>query len=176
MTQPKGDQFSPSSEIWQTVWLEKVPTNYIEDIKISTDLSYINITASSQSNNGNIEIEIIDPTDGNTIYNGVTTINKTLNTSIKSPKLWSPSTPILYKLQIKYGNDYIESYAGMRTITIKPSLKRPFIADAGIEESIGRMNGGGKIINGYPNTIQNATDCWLKCNQTQNCFIFRRKE
>ena len=110
--------------------------------------------------------------DGNTIYNGVTTMNKTLNTSIKSPKLWSPSTPNLYKIQIKYDNDYIESYAGMRTITIKQSLKRPLMTDTAIEQSIGRMNGGGKIINGYPITIKNVIDRWLKCNETQNCLAW----
>ena len=172
MTQPKGGQFTPSSGIWQTVWLEKVNKNHVENIKISTDLNYINITAIGRSNNGNVDIKIIDPLDKHIVYNGTTTINKTLNVSIKSPKLWSPSTPNLYTIQMNYDNDYIESYAGMRTISIKPTVKRPFMADTGVEQRVGRMNGGGKIINGYPISINNYNDCWYKCNQTDNCLAW----
>ena len=50
---PGGDTYTPSSGIWQTVWIETVPENYIEDLKISTDLNSATITTKT---NGGSEV------------------------------------------------------------------------------------------------------------------------
>ncbi len=35
---PQGIMYTPSSGIWQTVWMEVVPDSYIESLKITTDI------------------------------------------------------------------------------------------------------------------------------------------
>eukprot|EP01084_Bolivina_argentea_P056726 103765_1 len=176
---PILDMFTPTSGIWQTVWIEKVPKYYIENIKIITDLKNINISVNSNINVNNllnykININAIDPIT-NDIYTSIGYINQTINILIKNAKLWSPKSPMLYLLNVtlidnNIGNiiDNIISYTGMRTISMK-QIRRKFVNDTGIERSI-YING--MLINGYPIDINsnNPSSCWLLCNKTNNCM------
>ncbi len=103
-----GMWYTPVSGIWQTVWLESVPQNYIRAVKISTDcLSAL------------LEIEGRGPftveCDGK-IYRPKT---NRFRIRPEHPRLWTPETPNLYTAILRNDNDAVEIYFALRTIGSK---------------------------------------------------------
>lgn len=115
--EPSGIMYTPSSGIWQTVWLETVPANHIDGLTITPDVdqSVVNITVNSTANAA-VKVEV----EGKTV-NGQT--NSTITVPVNNAKLWSPDAPYLYNLKITLGNDVVNSYFGMRKIEIKKDAK-----------------------------------------------------
>lgn len=109
---PAGIMYTPSSGIWQTVWLETVPTEYITGVKITPDIdnSTVHVTVRSKADR-QVEIGI----DGKTISGNS---NTDISIPINNPKLWSPEDPYLYDMTVKMGKDEVKSYFGMRKISI----------------------------------------------------------
>ena len=107
-----GMWYTPVSGIWQTVWLESVPENYIKAIVIDADDREVTITAEGVTegaliiNEGDGQISL-PLCDGKATY------------IPKSPKLWSPESPHLYSFYIQSGEDKVESYFAMRKLEVK---------------------------------------------------------
>lgn len=101
-----GMWYTPVSGIWQTVWLEPVPEQYIHSLSIQTDLDRVHIQAAG-IDTGTLSL------DGETypIRNG------SVNISIKAPRHWSPEDPYLYHFEIRTNNDSIRSYFALRTLS-----------------------------------------------------------
>lgn len=60
-TQPRGTTYTPTTGIWQTVWLEPVSRAFIEDLTIVPDIDnhLIKLTVvSSQAQNGTVEVSV----------------------------------------------------------------------------------------------------------------------
>lgn len=119
---PKGIMYTPTSGIWQTVWLEAVPTTYIEKLVLTpnVDEGYLSITTRCvNSDSAEYTVEAIC---NDQIINGK--INQELRLNIPNAHLWSPNDPYLYNLSVrllKNGKtiDQVRSYFGMRKIEIK---------------------------------------------------------
>lgn len=109
--------YNPTSGIWQTVWLEKVPKAYISGLTISPDIDkgVVNVIVNSTVN-GAVQLT----TSGKTIKG---TSNTLITVPVKKAKLWSPGHPYLYDLQAKLGRDEVKSYFGMRKISIAKDEK-----------------------------------------------------
>lgn len=106
--------YTPVSGIWQTVWLELVPENYIRNLKIDTDLAGKITIAPDLVGSGSLR---------STAYFGGRKVAAGGNTlAIPSPKLWSPSSPSLYNLKIELLGpdgqvmDTVKSYTGIRKV------------------------------------------------------------
>ncbi|KRT15924.1 glycosyl transferase family 2 [Pedobacter ginsenosidimutans] len=112
VTSPENIYYTPSSGIWQTVWMEVVPANSIHNLNITPDIdkSVVNITVNSAVKSP-VQLTI----DGKTIIGSSNTI---ITVPVKNAKLWSPGNPYLYDLTTKLGNDEVKSYFGMRKISI----------------------------------------------------------
>jgi Glycosyl hydrolases family 2, sugar binding domain/Glycosyl hydrolases family 2/Glycosyl hydrolases family 2, TIM barrel domain len=120
----QGMQYTGSSGIWQTVWLETVPATYIDRIKITPDVDHaaLQLSVDLVGNQQGIEVEAI-ARNGSTIVAKANVIGPIV-IPIAHPHLWSPEDPFLYNLDIdlvKDGNrvDHISSYFGMRKIELK---------------------------------------------------------
>ena len=104
-----GMWYTPVSGIWQTVWLESVPKNYIEDLRID--------------NRGySVEISISPALDGKVTVSGLgefPLINGKVTINPANPHLWSPEDPYLYDFSIEAAEDKIESYFAIRSLEIK---------------------------------------------------------
>lgn len=112
-TKRGGIWYTPQSGIWQTVWIEQVPENNIERIKLTPDID-----------NDEISVELFFNKEtagaGVTVYDGEKKINSVycengrIAIKLDSYELWSPENPKLYDLVIKTEKDEVKSYFGMR--------------------------------------------------------------
>ena len=101
-----GIWYSPQSGIWQSVWLESTPVEYLESVKITPD--YDNESVSFEYF-GTDSVEVM-------IYDGDNLIADTTDKVVKLPdfKPWSPESPFLYNVVFKACGEKIKSYFGMR--------------------------------------------------------------
>jgi len=132
-TQPRGKQvrkpggiwYTPSSGIWQTVWLEPVNAAYFKDLKITPDIDDNQVVVRPITpvliSDFQIELTVFD--GGTKVCSALTKSGDDTSLLIKNPKLWSPQTPHLYTLtaSLRVGKstvDTVSSYFGMRKISL----------------------------------------------------------
>ena len=113
-SEPGGIWYPMTSGIWQTVWMEKVPRDYITDLKIKPDLQGFNITVQTQSAKSSSAVLSIG---GKDIPIKTCTDNRI---DIDNSHLWTPEDPYLYDFDISYKDDRVSSYVGLRTFGVGP--------------------------------------------------------
>lgn len=118
---PGGMFYTAQSGIWQTVWMECVPNQYIKSLIITPDYDNQSIhikfkpghSLNSELTSTDIaNIVILD--HGTEVASGTITANSILTLRLKQMKSWSPEDPFLYDMIITYGNDKVKSYFAMR--------------------------------------------------------------
>lgn len=127
---PQNIYYTPSSGIWQTVWLETVPNTYIEELAITPDLdkSTVFITPKININEKGYMVEVTAKSKGQTIKRSTGLVNQQQSLRIANLHPWSPDDPFLYDLVVRIlyqGKvvDEIKSYFGMRKISIMKDKK-----------------------------------------------------
>ena len=105
---PGGIWYTPQSGIWQSVWMEPVPEEFIEKLVITPDLDEecVRITVKSQTA-APCAIRF-----GGKTYTGNT--NEEITIGARDLELWTPDTPILHDFSVQMGRDRVESYFAMR--------------------------------------------------------------
>ena len=136
-TQPRGKQvfrpdgiwYTPSSGIWQTVWLEPVPNVAIADLRLATDIDagvlrvQAHLSGASDLSGYTLSVTALDGEAVVGTANGPA--DQAVEVPIAQPKLWSPDAPFLYDLDVslRFDNtavDQVTSYFGMRKIEVAP--------------------------------------------------------
>lgn len=120
---PHGIMYTAVTGIWQTVWLECVPAQYIKSMKVvpSIDEGKVYVTVISD---GDAPVAV-KALDGTTVCATATgTTNEPVALGIPDAKLWSPDSPHLYDLQVELRRqsevmDKVTSYFGMRKIEVR---------------------------------------------------------
>ncbi|MBP5302998.1 MAG: beta-galactosidase [Bacteroidales bacterium] len=120
---PRGIWYTPVSGIWQTIWLEPVPANYIKDLMIIPDIdaSKLAVTVIPNTPEGEVYVEML--ADGNVVASATAAAtNPVVSLAVENQHLWSPDDPYLYDLKVelrKNGKtiDKVDSYAAMRKIS-----------------------------------------------------------
>ena len=143
---PGGMWYTPVSGIWQSVWLEWVPSYYIERIKLTPDLEGVDVELAVTGEAGcGSELKTAGDPEGIsqskpttfcvsvTLHNGHT-IEKTFDAlygrihlsdmvledgSTYIPQLWTPDEPYLYSMTVCAGEDKVDTYFALRTINIE---------------------------------------------------------
>jgi len=137
-SQPRGKQvnvpkriwYTPSSGIWQTVWLEPVPEVHIERLRIrprvNTESVEVTVMAAGE---GAVKAgwvaEVTALDSGKELSRGSAPLGDPVTVKLARPRLWSPEDPFLYDLQVYLKRkeeivDSVNSYVGMRKIQIAP--------------------------------------------------------
>ncbi|WP_045739616.1 AbfB domain-containing protein [Actinoplanes rectilineatus] len=142
---PSGIFYTPTSGIWQTVWLEPTPASSIYSVDIYPDLAA-----------GNVRVRVFTRGDvsGHSVLasavSGTTVVGSTVGgfTEFRVPvpnaRLWSPDDPFLYDLRVSLRNsggvavDEVTGYFGMREVgtkvvngVLRPTLNGEFVFQAG---------------------------------------------
>ena len=110
---PGGIWYTAQSGIWQTVWMESVPRDYISGLRITPMFD-------------ESAVELIVISDGKHQCHAQTTgadITFMSNESVRLPVsdfiAWSPENPYLYDLLVTMGEDSVKSYFGMRKFSVE---------------------------------------------------------
>ncbi len=117
--------YTRTTGIWQTVWMEPVDAKALKTVRVFTDIDQKLIAFEPTFYaEGGTKIEISlkegDKTVGSIVADAKS--GSSLVIPVKKMKLWSPESPFLYDVQYKVldkdGNviDNVSSYAGMRKI------------------------------------------------------------
>jgi beta-galactosidase/beta-glucuronidase len=126
----QGCHYTRTTGIWQTVWMEAVPTTYIADVKMTPDLEGGRLF---------IEAKVIDGTkdmilQAQALMNG-SPVGKaqsqcfggwaSAKLQLSKVRAWSPEDPFLYDLKLWLGStngviDRVDSYFGLRSIKLDP--------------------------------------------------------
>ncbi len=118
-----GIWYTQVSGIWQTVWLEQVPSSYIADLHIASDANAGNIHIRPElvRDDTNTKLWIVVKEGDQTVAETIGNVAEFIIT-IPQAKLWSPASPTLYDLQITLVDaageplDRVTSYAGIRSV------------------------------------------------------------
>ena len=102
-----GMWYTPVSGIWQTVWLECVPSKYIESVNVDVlDLERVCIRV-SPALDGSISVDGVGEFP---LRHGEVEI------PLENAHLWSPEDPYLYHFTVNTESDRVRSYFAVRTI------------------------------------------------------------
>jgi hypothetical protein len=117
---PGGDKYTPTSGIWQTVWLESVPATYVRKVDVSTSLSAATLTVFAAGGGSDAASFSATVTlAGAPVATAAGVVGVPLAIPVPSASLWTPATPTLYDVAITLdGGDAVGSYFGMRTISL----------------------------------------------------------
>ena len=107
-----GMWYTPVSGIWQTVWVEHVPERYIQKLRVDTGVDFadfilqppLNGTVTVQTPEGSLEVPLQE---------GCARVE------LKEARLWCPEDPYLYRCTIRAGEDRVETYFALRTLSIE---------------------------------------------------------
>lgn len=123
---PQGIMYTPSSGIWQTVWMESVSEQYIASIvpKPDIDQQVLDLVIAVTGECEGYEVEAIALAAGKRVAGTKQPAGQPLRLKIPAARLWSPDDPFLYDLDItlrKNGKpvDHVRSYFGMRKIALQ---------------------------------------------------------
>ena len=140
---PHGIWYTPSTGIWQTVWLEPVRPAHIESLKIVPDVDggkvRVAVRCKGVGDQHRVQLSVEDPSTQRPTSQGarvevvagrVGRPGEVVELPIPDAKLWSPDRPFLYNLQVRLLSqapaaqnagevlDTVAGYFGMRKIDL----------------------------------------------------------
>ena len=120
-TKPRGITYTPTTGIWQTVWLEPVDPSGIDGLNMIPDIDrgVLNLTVNTAKAHGSGTVEIKVMAGQKVVSKLSAAPDKEVAVPVPNAHLWSPDDPFLYSLELtlKQGNrvvDTVSSYFGMR--------------------------------------------------------------
>jgi hypothetical protein len=120
---PGGIFYTPSSGIWQTVWMEPVAPAHVDSLDMTPDLSNDTLQLTVNAANAAGDTVVATAYDGHRAVGTATgPANVPLRVPVPEAKLWSPDHPFLYNLKVDLKDvpgvplDEVGSYFGMRSI------------------------------------------------------------
>jgi beta-galactosidase/beta-glucuronidase len=113
---PNGIWYTAVSGIWQTVWLEPVPSAYITRISMIPDVEGRKLRLSVEASAAG-QFTAVASLHGKVVGRVSGKTHTETAISLSALELWSPNTPVLYDLQVTLkSGDSVKSYFGMRKI------------------------------------------------------------
>ena len=113
-----GCYYTRTTGIWQTVWLEKIPANHIETLHIYPDVENTRVRITAKvSGSGTLSVQAS--------YKGekmgemyVQACSGTVDVllDLKEQHLWEVGVGRLYDLELRFGEDEVTSYFGLRSV------------------------------------------------------------
>ena len=116
-----GCLYTRTTGIWQTVWLEFVPQNYIRSVRFfpNPDQTSVSILANAT---GTGELTVSASFEGKPMGTATAKVcggKAELCLPLAEKHLWEIGKGGLYDLTLTYGNDEVKSYFGLRSVGIE---------------------------------------------------------
>ncbi len=142
---PGGIFYTPSSGIWQTVWLEPTASSSVFSVDVYPNLS--NNTARVRVfGRGDVagHTVLAEAMSGSTVVGSATGGFTEFSVPVPNARRWSPDDPYLYNLRVSLRNasgatvDQVVNYFGMREVgtklvdgVLRPTLNGEFVFQVG---------------------------------------------
>jgi len=129
---PHGIWYTPTSGIWQTVWIEPVDATHLDAVRITPDVDAgtvrLDFRVLGEAGEVLVKAEVFDGTEAQPVSSGAIgeknraasgPLSPRLELAVKDARLWTPDTPFLYGLKLTVTHngavvDQVMSYFGMR--------------------------------------------------------------
>ncbi len=120
IAKPGGIAYTPTSGIWQTVWLEEVSSSYIQTLNIVPDVDHgvLRLTVIAANLKPGATVKAVALSGGKAVGKTSGNAGVELTIPIQDARLWTPDDPFLYTLTVEAGDDKVSSYFGMRKIAL----------------------------------------------------------
>jgi hypothetical protein len=135
VTRPSGIDYTPTTGIWQTVWLEPVPAARIAGFKVVPDVDLkrvkVGVDVVGGTKRHHLVVRALWDRTGNPKRREFASesfvhspqLTATHDLPIVNPRLWSPESPFLYdlRLELKDGDkviDVVDGYFAMRSVSL----------------------------------------------------------
>ncbi|RME93754.1 MAG: glycoside hydrolase family 2 [Verrucomicrobia bacterium] len=138
---PRGIWYTPTTGIWQTVWLEPVAPAHIQRLRIVPDFDRsavtVRVEAVAPIPRPAVEVQVLD--DGRVVAEArlrtetaasseAPLIGPSITLALRDPKPWSPDHPFLYDLRVRLLDgeqavDEVRSYFGLRKVSLGKDAK-----------------------------------------------------
>ena len=107
-----GMWYTPVSGLWQTVWMESVPEEYIRAVRpeISGNRVTLHIEGAQR---GTVRVKTPQGVLTQAFSGGQAVLE------LPAPRLWSPEDPYLYETEIETAQDRVQTYFALRTLDVR---------------------------------------------------------
>ncbi|MEV5440577.1 PA14 domain-containing protein [Streptomyces sp. NPDC052682] len=139
---PSGIWYTPSSGIWQTVWMEPVARDHVDSLKLTPDVRAGTLTVEPRGVRDGVPVTATAYAGDRRVATASGRTGRPLTLTLRQPHLWSPDDPFLYDLEVTVGADRVGSYFGMRSISVER-------------------------VNGVPRTLLNGTPVFMMATLDQ---------
>ncbi len=134
--QPRGKQvqrphsiwYTPTTGIWQTVWVEPVPSAHIDSLEIRPNIQRFDVeVVVHATGGGDVRLSVFK--DNKRLATGASgSAEEPIRMKVPNAELWSPDSPVLYDLKVELlsrgaVSDTATSYFGMRKISLGKDKK-----------------------------------------------------
>lgn len=115
-----GMWYTPVSGIWQTVWIESVPAEYVRALRVTPEGEGVTVLAEGVCS-GEITVRTPDGTMTVPLEALPDSVVPAARAVIRpaKPRYWSPDDPYLYRFTLKASEDSVDSYFALRTLTVE---------------------------------------------------------
>ncbi len=118
---PGGIWYPPVSGIWQTVWLESVPSAWIQRLEIVPDLPAEALRVTAVLAGGpDVACTVVVRADGVEVAGGQGRTGAPVVVPLPDARPWTPEDPFRYDLEVTAGRDTVRSHAGLRSFGVGP--------------------------------------------------------
>ncbi|BCB76133.1 glycoside hydrolase [Phytohabitans flavus] len=142
---PNGIFYTPSSGIWQTVWLEPTPVSSISSVDLNPNLSNNTIRVRVFTRGDVTGHSVLaEALNGGTVVGSATGGFAEFAVPVPNARRWTPDDPFLYNLRVTLRNasgaqvDQTTHYFGMRQVSVgmvngvlRPLLNGQFVFQTG---------------------------------------------
>lgn len=121
-----GIWYTAQSGMWRDVWWEVVPEAHVVGLRADARSGEGRVVLLARvAGRGELVARLVD--EGREVARAAVTVrgegDVELSLAVGDPRLWSPSDPHLYDLELSLGTDRVRSYCAFRTVEVRPDAR-----------------------------------------------------